>query len=63
MERACCYTCNKFVDITYMHRDVPFSDDSGVVKDVLVGVCTICDNVCALPATSTPKVQAALKSK
>ena len=63
MERACCYTCRCIVDITYVHRDVPLSDHSAIVKDVLVGVCTICDSVCSLPPTSTPKVQAALHDK
>lgn len=63
MERASCHTCMAFVDITYVHRDVPFNDDSGVVKDVLVGVCLICDSVCTLPASSTPKVHTALATK
>ncbi len=59
MERAACYTCRCIVDITY----VPLNDGSGVVTGVLVGVCTICNSICSLPATSTPKVQAALRGK
>jgi hypothetical protein len=53
---AACQTCKKIADVTYRLRDVPLSDGSDVVKDVLVGVCDICDNVCVLPHQSVPKV-------
>ena len=53
---AACQTCKKVSDVTYRLRDVPLSDGSDIVKDVLVGVCDICDNVCVLPHQSVPKV-------
>ena len=62
-ETAACHTCEAFMCITYVHRDVPLNDDSGVIKDVLVGICDVCGSVCSLPSTSTPKVQAALRGK
>ena len=53
---AACETCNAFVDVTYRLRDVPLSDGSEIVRDVLAGVCDICDNVCILPHQSVPNV-------
>lgn len=45
----------------YVRRDVPFSDGQGVAKDILVGVCTRCDGVVALPPQSTPSIREARK--
>lgn len=59
--RAACQTCKKFVDVTYRLRDVPLSDGGDIVKDVLVGVCDICDDVCVLPHQSVPKVRKTLE--
>jgi hypothetical protein len=56
-EKAICNTCQALTAVTYQLRDVPFSDQSGVVKDVLVGVCDDCDTVAVLPYQSTPKVK------
>ena len=56
-EKAICNTCQALVGVTYQLRDVPFSDQSGVVKDVLVGVCDGCDTVAVLPYQSTPKIK------
>ena len=53
---AACEMCNAFVDVTYRLRDVRLSDGSEIVRDVLAGVCDICDNVCTLPHQSVPKV-------
>ena len=53
---AACTTCKAFVDVTYRLRDVPLSDGGDMVRDVLVGVCDICDSVCVLPHQSVPKV-------
>ena len=58
-----CYTCKTFVTITYKIRDVPLSDDSGIVRNVLVGVCASCDSVCVLPTQSTPTIREALKGR
>ena len=55
--KAACDKCVAFVTTTYKLQDVPFSDGSGIVKDVLVGVCEECDSVCVLPHQSTPAVK------
>lgn len=55
--RGVCYKCTSFVDTTYNLRDVSFSDGSGIVKNILVGVCDCCDSVVALPHQSTPAVK------
>ena len=33
---AACYVCESFVDTTYSLKDVPFSDNSGIAKNILV---------------------------
>lgn len=58
-ERAVCFNCKAVESITYRYRDVPFSDGHGLVENVLVGVCDICENVVATPPQSTPQIQAA----
>ena len=58
---AACQACKTFVDVTYRLRNVPLSDGSDIVKDVLVGVCDVCDGVCVLPHQSVPKVTKAME--
>ena len=58
-KKSICESCESRVKVVYELRDVPFSDGSGVVSDVLVGVCDVCDEVCSLPAQSIPMVKAA----
>ncbi len=60
---AACQSCKKFVDVTYRLRDVPLRDGSDIVKDVLVGVCDICDDVCVLPHQSVPKVSKTMEQQ
>ncbi len=55
--KAACDDCKAFVKTTYLLRNIPFSDESGVVKNVLVGVCDQCDSVVSLPHQSTPLVK------
>ncbi|MEN8216888.1 MAG: hypothetical protein ABFS56_11060 [Pseudomonadota bacterium] len=62
-EKVACDKCAAFVTVTYKLRDVPFSDGSSIVKQVLVGVCEQCDNVCVLPHQSTPLVKQALEKQ
>ncbi|MGY6570825.1 MAG: hypothetical protein ACXIVE_17680 [Salinarimonas sp.] len=57
--KAICEHCKSLVPTTFMYRDVPFDDGSGVVKDILVAVCDICDKVVAIPAQSTPAIKRA----
>lgn len=54
-----CADCGAVRDATFGYRDVPFSDGSGVVKDILVAVCDECGGVVATPAQSTPAIKAA----
>ena len=59
--KAACNHCQSFENITFKLRNVPFSDNTGMVKNVLVGVCEKCDSVAILPHQSTPAVKKQLK--
>lgn len=61
--KAACDECAAFVSVSYKLKDVPFSDGSGIVKSVLVGVCDKCDSVCVLPHQSTPAVKHELEKQ
>lgn len=52
-----CPTCG-LSRATYALRDIDFSDNSGTVKNVLAGVCDMCDQVVSIPKQSTAKVRA-----
>ncbi len=56
--KAVCQFCG-LQSITYALRDVPFSDNNGVVRNILAGICDKCDNVVSIPRQSTPKIKAA----
>jgi len=60
-KKAACNKCESFETIRFELRDVPFSDASGVVKNVLVGVCSKCDSVAVLPHQSMPVVKKQLE--
>jgi len=60
-QKAACEKCQSFENSTFKLRDVPFSDGSGMVKNVLVGVCDKCDGVNILPHQSTPVVKRQLE--
>jgi len=57
--KALCEHCQAVVTTRYARRDVPFSDGKGMARDILVGVCTRCDGVVALPPQSTPAIHEA----
>ena len=59
--RAGCETCRTFTGVTYQVRDVPFSDGSGLAKNILVGVCDACGEVTIIPHQSAPAIRSALK--
>ena len=59
--KAICERCAAVVHTTFMRRDVPFSDASGVAKNILVGVCDVCGDVVSIPAQSTPAIARARK--
>lgn len=56
-QKAICEHCRSLENATFRLRDVPFSDGSDIVKNVLVGVCDKCEQVCLLPHQSTPAVK------
>ena len=60
---ALCEHCKGRVTTTYTRRDVPLSDGTDTVKDVMVGVCDICDSVVVLPQQSTPRVARVLEKQ
>jgi hypothetical protein len=60
VERAVCDK-DGLVTATFRYRDVPFSDGSGLVRDLLVGVCDVCDEVILSPPQSIPAISAARK--
>ena len=55
--KAVCESCADIVATTFAYRDVPFSDDSGSVPNLLVAVCDRCGDVVAIPAQSTPSIR------
>lgn len=60
-KKAACDSCKSFQDVTFKLRDVPFADGTGIVKNVLVGVCDSCNSVVVLPHQSTPVVKKQLE--
>ncbi|WDE04526.1 hypothetical protein SG34_024855 [Thalassomonas viridans] len=54
---AVCEACRSIKSMTFALRDVPFSDGSGIVKNVLVGVCDTCDYVIVTPQQSAPAIK------
>lgn len=56
-KKAICTQCQSLQKVIFQLRDVPFSDNSGVVKNVLAGICDNCDSVAVLPHQSTPAVK------
>ncbi|PWC13085.1 hypothetical protein B4923_07575 [Brenneria roseae subsp. americana] len=55
-----CNLCRSCENVTFQLKDVPFSDGTGIVKQVLVGVCDQCGNVAVVPHQSTPMIKKAL---
>lgn len=56
-QQVMCKPCRSLQNASFRLRDVPFSDGSGVVKNVLVGVCDECDSVVLVPHQSTPLIK------
>lgn len=61
--RALCEHCQALVAFVYGRRDVPFSDGQGQARDILVGVCSGCETVVAIPPQSTPAIRDARKQQ
>lgn len=62
-QQAVCETCRSIKNATFALRDVPFSDGSGVVKNVLVGVCESCNHVMLTPQQSAPAIKKELEKQ
>ncbi len=62
-QKAICGSCQSIQDAVFALRDVPFSDGSGTVKNVLVGVCSQCDEVILMPQQSAPVVKKQLEAR
>ena len=60
---AACETCKCFSNSTFKIRNVPLSDGSGIVNELLVGVCDICDTVNILPHDQVSLVKKQLESQ
>ncbi len=56
-KQLACAHCNSFQEVTFLLRDVPFSNGKGTVKNVLAGVCNKCDSIAVLPHQSTPVIK------
>ena len=54
--QAICSQCGGLETAEFTLRDVPFSDNAGVAKNILVGACLRCDEVIVLPQQSAPAV-------
>ena len=57
--RAVC-SCKGLVATTFLYRDVPFSDQSGIVKNILVCVCDECSSVVSVLSQTTSQIKEAL---
>lgn len=61
--KVACNHCQSFESVSFQLRNVPFSDGSGVVNNVLAGVCTKCDTVAVIPSQSTPAIKKQLEKQ
>lgn len=61
--KAVCHNCKAVKPTTFQLRDIPFSDGEGVVKNVIAGVCDICNEVVSTPPQSTPNIKKSIEEK
>ncbi len=61
--KAVCHTCKAAKPTTFKLRNIPFSDGEGLVKNVIAGVCDICNEVVSTPPQSTPSIKKAIEKK
>jgi hypothetical protein len=57
--RAVCARCKRLVGTRFERRTVKLERPAVAVPDVLVAVCTSCGETAAIPAQSSPRLQAA----
>lgn len=60
-KKAMCGVCEAFRIVSYQLRDVPFDDGSGMVKNIIAGVCKTCDSVAVIPFQSVPAIKKQLQ--
>ncbi|MGX1113809.1 hypothetical protein ACSSVW_003238 [Pseudoalteromonas sp. MBR-15] len=60
--KAICVNCESVVVTTFQYRDVPLSDKSVVVNNVLVAVCDNCDGVVSIPHQEAEKIKQTLNN-
>lgn len=61
--RAICAGCREVVETRFEYRDYRLDKPRKTVPDVLVAVCTICDQVVAVPFQSSPRLNEARKAE
>jgi hypothetical protein len=54
--QAVCHTCKSVQDAVFKLSDVPLSDNSCTVKNVLVGFCKSCNEMIVMPQQSAPLI-------
>lgn len=54
--KAICHKCG-ITTTTYNLRDVDFSDNCGIVKNIIASVCDKCNEVVSIPRQSVPKIK------
>ena len=62
-QKVICEHCGSLQTAIFKLCDVPLSDGSGTVNNVLAGVCDECGQVCLLPHQSTPAVRRQLEAQ
>ena len=60
-KKAMCGVCEAFRIVSYQLRDVPFAAGSGMVKNIIAGVCKTCDSVAVIPFQSVPAIKKQLQ--
>lgn len=61
--KAICSNCQSLETATFKLCDVPFSDHSGMVKNVMAGVCDKCGQISVIPNQSTPAIKKQLDAQ
>lgn len=61
--KAICEHCKSLVETTFQYKDVALSDNSGIVENVLVGVCDNCNSVVSMLYQEAKKVKEVIEKK
>lgn len=55
--RAICNHCESLNESTFRIRNLSRCNGRFIIKDILVSVCNICNNITGIPAQSTPSIK------